>query len=162
MPKTKLEAPGPRLLSLWRRLEDAPGGPWLFARLVGRMVPYSGSLNARTRHLTAGHAEVALADRRRVRNHLGSIHAVALVNLGELAGGLAVITALPPGVRGIVTRLDAEFHAKARGPMLARARWRAPDPMDLPCDVRVEVAVDDDSGQRVATVTATWRLGEMP
>lgn len=155
------ESPGLRLLSLWRRLRSLPGGRWLFSRLLGRMVPYTGALGARVHRLEPGDVEVALRERRGVRNHLRSIHAVALVNLGELATGLAVLTALPEGLRGIVTRLSADYHAKARGTVTARCRvdpevasgWRP----DTVAEVRASLV--DEEGREVATVTAEWRLG---
>lgn len=152
------EAPGARILHLWRRLSRRPGGLWLFGRILARMVPYTGALGARVESLVPGHVRVSLRERRGVRNHLRSIHAVALVNLGELATGLAVLTALPPGVRGIVTELSAAYHAKARGRVQAECHaagpWR-------PGDTAQAVAhITDASGTVVATVTARWRLGE--
>jgi acyl-coenzyme A thioesterase PaaI-like protein len=123
------------------------------------MVPYSGRLGARIEHLEPGRSEVALRDRRRVRNHLGSVHAVALTNLGELATGLAVLTAVPPGVRGIVTRLDTTYHRKARGRLTASACWQAPSTLTLPTEVRALAAIVDASGETVATLAATWQLG---
>lgn len=158
-----LDAPGARLLHLWARLAPLPGGRRIFSLLLGRMVPYSGTLGARVEVLEPGRAEVVVPDRRRVRNHLRSVHAVALVNAGELASGLAVLTALPPGVRGIVTHLETEFHHKARGTLRATstvagaagpggaAAWTG--------ERRVVAAIDDPEGRTVATVRATWRLG---
>ena len=152
--------PGSLILHHWTRLSRLPAGRWLFHRLLGRMVPYTGALGARVEELSPGHARVSLADRREVRNHLRSIHAVALVNLGELATGLATLTALPPGVRGIVTELSARYHAKARGRLETLCRIEG----ELAPGETVEAVarITDASGRAVATVTALWTLGKAP
>jgi acyl-coenzyme A thioesterase PaaI-like protein len=159
-------APGDRLLRLWNRLRPLPGGPALFSWLLGRQVPYSGTLGARVETLEPGHARVGLKVRRRVRNHLGSAHAVALTNLGELAGGLAALTGIPSGVRGIVLRLDTEYLAKARGRLMAEARWAPPEGdllgEDGKGETTVETVIRDEAGTEVARVRALWRLGRIP
>jgi acyl-coenzyme A thioesterase PaaI-like protein len=123
------------------------------------MAPCSGGLGARVLVLEAGRAEVRLDERRGLRNHLHSIHAVALTNLGELATGLAVVTALPQGVRGIVTSLTTEYHHKARGRLHAVASWQPPAELTLPTEAPVSTEITDAAGRTVATVRAVWRLG---
>ena len=151
---------GRRILRLWRRLAPVPGGRWLFHRILFRLVPYSGSTGARVTTLEPGRADVRLPDRRAVRNHLRSIHALALANVGELASGLAMLTALPTGVRGIVTGLEIDFHAKARGTVTASARPAVPvvDGSTGSVEHRVRAEIRNEEGEVVATTHVRWRL----
>lgn len=152
-------SPGARLLSRWNRLQGLPGGKSLFSYLVGRGAPYTGTIGARIEILRPGFARAHLRDRRRVRNHLQSIHAVALANLGEVTSGLATLTALPENVRGIVTELSTEYHKKARGPLVAECHSdvEAPEP-GRSVERQVEAVIRDRSGDEVARVRATWLL----
>lgn len=122
------------------------------------MVPYSGSVGPRIRVLEPGHAEVEIPDRRANRNHLGSVHAIALINAAEQASGLAVLVGLPEGIRGIVTRISMEYLKKARGPIRAVSTVAVPA---VTTDAEVEVTADclDRDGAVVARATVRWRLG---
>jgi acyl-coenzyme A thioesterase PaaI-like protein len=152
---------GAELLDLWRRLSPLPGGPWLFSKLFGFAVPYSGSVGPRIRVLQPGHAVVEMLDRRSNRNHLGSVHAIALTNLAEITSGLALMTGLAPTVRGIVTSLSMTYHKKARGPIRAVAHVAVPAVSeDRDFDVIAECF--DRAGTLVATGRVRWRLGPMP
>ncbi|WKW11947.1 DUF4442 domain-containing protein [Pseudogemmatithrix spongiicola] len=151
-------SPGTRLLSLWRRLSALPGGEWLFAKIFARTVPYSGSVRPRIKVLEPGHAEVEIPDIRANRQHLGSVHAIALMNVAEMASGLAMMAGLPENIRGIVTTLSMTYHKKARGTIRAVSRVTVPT---VTADQDFEVIAEcfDPSGTKVATGKVLWRLG---
>lgn len=133
----------------------------MFSVLIGLKVPYTGTIGARVRELRPGYARIEMRDRRRVRNHLHSIHAVALTNLGELAGSLAMTLLVPPQGRWIVTGLATEYLKKARGRLTAECSvegidWRQPG------DFHGEVAIRDAGGDIVARVIPAWRIGPRP
>lgn len=150
---------GDRTLGLWRSLERWPGGDRLFSFLLGRVVPYSGTVRPRVRTLKPGRCRVELRERRQVRNHLGSVHATALATLGELATGLAILTALPPGVRAILTGLEVEYEKKGRGRLIAEcATTPEPENGGSPVPHRAAAEIRDAEGARVVTLEAVWRL----
>jgi acyl-coenzyme A thioesterase PaaI-like protein len=155
---TLTQAPGQTLLRLWRRLRPLPGGQWLFSVIFGLLVPYSGSIRSRIRVFEPGHAEVEIPDRRANRQHLGSLHAIALLNVAEQASGLAVLAGLPPGVRGIVTQISMQYLKKARGTIRAVSKVAVPT---VTADTEVDVEADctDRQGDVVARATVRWRLG---
>ncbi|CAN5871349.1 hotdog fold domain-containing protein [soil metagenome] len=148
---------GERLLRGWRRLSGLAGGAWLFSRIVGRTAPYTGSIGARVESLEPGRAVVTLRDRRRVRNHLRSVHAIALANLGELASGLAATAALPAGVRGIPTNINIEYLKKARGRLTATGTAEIPD-VHEPVTTEAVAEIRNDGGEVVAVVRVRWQL----
>jgi acyl-coenzyme A thioesterase PaaI-like protein len=149
------------VLALWRRLSPLPFGRELFMFAFGAMVPYSGALGARVLSLEPGYVVAQLRDRRGVRNHLNSVHAIALANLGELASGLAMTTALPRGVRSIVTGLSIEYAKKARGTLTAESRVTVPA-VTGDAEFEVHAEIRDAAGDVVAVVTVRWRLGLVP
>ena len=149
---------GERLLSAWRALEPLPGGRFLFACLVRWMIPYTGSVWPRVELLEPGHAKISIRQRRRLEQHLGSIHAIALANVAEFASGAAMTTALPNGYRGIVTKMQLEYFKKARGVVTAEARTALPD-LTAEGEHDFVAEVRDEAGDVVTKAIVTWRLG---
>ncbi len=156
--RNRMDSAGARLIQVWRRLNALPGGAWLFSRLLGFWVPYTGTLGARVVALYPGHARVELRDRRKVRNHLNSVHAIALANLGEVTTGLAMTTALSADVRAIVTHLAIEYLKKARGRLVAEGRSSPPQAITENTDHVVYADIRDQADDVVARTTVRWRL----
>lgn len=138
------------VLQLYDRLARWPAGRWLFSRAVCFKAPYFASIAPRIERLEPGRCEATLRHRRRVSNHLGTVHAIALCNLAELAAGLMTDASLPPSMRWIPKGMAVEYLKKANGRMRAvatpmRAIEAAPEGYELP----VEVLVTDPQGDTV-------------
>lgn len=153
-----MEARGNPIRTAWDKLHGLPGGTQLFSRLVGQMAPYTGSIGAHVESLERGRAVVTLQDRRAVRNHLRSVHAVALVNLAELAGNIALAYSLPDDARFIVAGISIEYVKKARGKITARCECPVPETSERR-EYPVPVTMEDASGQVVARATLRSLVG---
>jgi acyl-coenzyme A thioesterase PaaI-like protein len=162
LPSTRAAGASPafgasRLRAAWERLSRLPGGARLFGTLFGAAIPYSATVRPQFRELGPGRAVIAMRDRRRVRNHLSSLHAIALANLGEMSTGLALAYALPEGARTILTRLSMEYLKKARGTIVATCDAPIVDGEERAYSV-VSV-LTDEAGVVVARATAEWLVG---
>jgi acyl-coenzyme A thioesterase PaaI-like protein len=152
--------PGPErtVMEKWKRARGTKLGRWLFSRGVGRFAPYTGTIGARIESLESGHSSVSMRDRKAVRNHLDSIHAVALANLTELSGSLAIIASMQPNTRMIPIRLETEYLKKARGTVTAEGRCQIPDP-GFEGELTGDVVIRDGSGDEVARGRVTVLIG---
>lgn len=143
---------------MWGRTRGLPGGNRVFSALLGRMVPYTGTIRPRVEELRDGYARVSISDRRRLRNHLRSIHAIAVMNLAEVTGGLALNYGLPAGARAILTGLSIDYLKKARGRLTAEANIPLPETSERR-EYEYETVVRDAAGDEVARARARWLVG---
>ncbi len=157
MTATDNASPGRRLLKLWGRLNSLPFGPFLFSKTIAMTAPYSGSINPRVDVLEVGYCRAKINDRRRFRNHLNSIHALALANLGELVSGLAMLVSLPENVRGIVVSITTQYVKKARGQLTAESKVSVPN-ITQDTEFTVVAVIRDSTNDVVAEVAVEWNL----
>jgi acyl-coenzyme A thioesterase PaaI-like protein len=138
------------LLRLYRRITRWPCGHWLFSRAICFKAPYFGTIAPRITRLEPGVCEARIADRRRVHNHIGTVHAIALCNLAELVGGVMVDASLPASMRWIPKGMTVQYQRKATGTMHAvatpaTALREATECYELP----VDVVVRNEAGEQV-------------
>jgi acyl-coenzyme A thioesterase PaaI-like protein len=136
------------VLQQYRRITRWPGGEWLFARAVCWRAPYFATIAPRITRLEPGRCEATLRHRRKVTNHIGTVHAIALCNLAELSGGLVTDASIPASMRWIPKGMQVEYLKKAVGRMQAVATpdfvpMANVDAYELPVTVAITDAADD-------------------
>jgi acyl-coenzyme A thioesterase PaaI-like protein len=130
-----------QVLSLWRRCASIPlVGTRVFSVAFGQKAPYFASIRPRFTVIEPNRAELVITDRRRVHNHLGTVHAIALCNGLEAAMGALAEATIPAGKRWIPKGMTVSYTAKAVGDITCTAQtdaeqWTSGDP-DLPVRVR--------------------------
>jgi len=149
---------GPYLRENWKRFSNKPGGKWIFSRIVGFTVPYTGSIAANVELLEPGRGQITLKERRKINNHLRSVHAIALANLAEMVTGLTLLSSLPDDTRGILTSIQIQYHKKARGLLTAECVCEIPENNEER-ELQLSGEIKNASGEVVASATATWCIG---
>jgi len=137
------------VLNIWARLAGVPGGKWLFSRLICLKAPYFASVRPRFLALRPGHCAVAIRKRRAVTNHLGTVHAIAMCNMAELAAGIMSEATVPATHRWIPKGMSVEYLQKAGSDLVAVAELPELPTFGAATELPVPVAIRDRAGEVV-------------
>jgi acyl-coenzyme A thioesterase PaaI-like protein len=149
------------VLTQWNRLSGLPGGKWLFSKVVATRAPYFKTIYPLVVELRPGHARVQLKKQRAVENHIGTVHAIAVCNLLELAMGCCAEASIPPNLRWIPKGMTVEYTAKADTDLTGVAEISPED--WKPGDLRVRVTAYDTNGTVVVQGTILlWISAKKP
>ncbi len=129
---------------MWNKLGTLPLGGRVFSLVFAQKAPYFASVRPRFTVLEPNRAELVVPKRRRVQNHLGTVHAIALCNGLEAAMGALAEATIPADKRWIPQGMEVRYTAKATGDVTCIAetdaeQWTSGEP-DLPVRVRGELA----------------------
>jgi len=150
-----------KLLNTWTGLHEKPLGKWIFSKVIGHLIPYTGSIKPKVLKIEPGFAEVLIKDRRAIRNHLNCIHALAQLNLAEFCTGLAMTARLGDQGRAIITELSMSYFKKGRGTLVARCQ--CPEfKIDNGKDLILIADVFNAEGVLVSQGKAHWRVSPHP
>jgi acyl-coenzyme A thioesterase PaaI-like protein len=146
-------------LALFNRFKKLPGGTWLYSRAVCLTAPYFSSISPRITEVRPGLVVVHMRKRRCVENHLKTVHAIAMCNMAELAGGMLTDVSVPPGARWIPSGMTVRYIAKAKTDLVATADGSRID-WSQGGSIVVPVSVRDTAGTEVfhAAITMNVKL----
>jgi acyl-coenzyme A thioesterase PaaI-like protein len=99
--------------TLWQKCASKPLGKWFFSKAVCWKAPYFGSIQPLFEVLEPGRAVVSMRKRRAVQNHIGTVHAIAMCNLAELAAGVMMEVSVPNTMRWLPKGMTVRYLKKA-------------------------------------------------
>ena len=132
-------------------------GPAAFSNLACQMAPYFSTISPEISELKPGHAVVNVPFRKEITNHLASVHAIALCNAAELAGGMMTDASIPSGGKWIPKGMTVEYLAKAKSSIRAVADGSEID-WETAGDKIVSVDIFDEAGVKVFTAKITMNV----
>jgi acyl-coenzyme A thioesterase PaaI-like protein len=132
-------------------------GPAAFSNMACQMAPYFSTIAPEISELSQGHAVVNVPFRKEITNHLASVHAIALCNAAELAGGMMTDASIPSGAKWIPKGMTVEYLAKAKSSIRAVADGSGID-WKTGGDKFVPVDIFDEGGVKVFTARITMNV----
>lgn len=89
-------------------------GSEAFSQGVCAVAPYFASIDPLVTELKPGYAAMELKKQKKVQNHIGTVHAIAMCNAAELVGGMTTDVSTPEGARWIPEGMTVKYIAKAK------------------------------------------------
>jgi len=137
-----------KTLKLYQSLKHLPLGKIIFSKMLCFMTPYFSSIKPSIKELTINRCVVFMKKRRAVTNHLKTVHAIAMCNMAELAGGLMTEVSLPKNKRWIPSGMTVKYLKKATTNLTAIAdgnelNWNTDGEIEVP------VSITDDNNELV-------------
>ena len=146
-----------RLLSLQEKCLKLPFGKSIFSFAVAQNAPYFTTIRPKIHQLQPNFCKISMRKRRRVLNHIKTVHAIAMCNLCELTAGLCTEVSLPKKYRWIPVGMKVAYVKKATTDLTATCEFKdvAWDQIN---EVFCFVSVKDTNNVEVMNATIEMRI----
>ena len=136
-------------------------------RILNNMSPFNAHLKAKIIKWTKNETAIEIFCHRKIKNHIGGIHAGALFTLGETCAGLTLIKNFSfKKFRPIMSKVQVDFLKQARNRTIGIAQISERElsrvheglQKGLPEIITVESILSNTEGQRLAIVKTEWQI----
>lgn len=147
-------------LKTYNKVIKYPFGKQLFSYRVARTAPYFTTIKPSIEEIKPAFSRISMRNRKAIHNHLGTIHAIALCNICELAMGMSVESCVPSNRRWIPMGMQVNYLKKATTDLTAtcnmeNANWAD---TEVPCFV----SVTNTEGIEVMNATILLKVTDKP
>ncbi len=146
--------------AVYQRISKYPLGKRIFTRLISFFAPYFSSISPQIKELRPGYCRVEIKEHRSIHNHIGTIHAIAVCNLCELAMGMVAEASIKPHLRWIPKEMSVQYLLKCKGRLTGTCNI---DPeIIVPGDIILPIEVTNEAGELVVKTDITLYISEKP
>lgn len=144
-----------QLAKIVEKLQKKP--QWLRYRMLsfvlGATVKFVGTAGVKCLHLSADKSVFKLANIKKVRNHIGTIHAAASALVAETATGMALGMHIPDDKVPVLKNMSIDYVKRSTGALIAEASLTKQ---------QIELLHTDEKGAIIIACTVTDEAGIEP
>ncbi len=133
---------------------------FLITKLFCSKVKFAGTSGIKILKVSENVVEIKLANKKRVRNHIGGIHAVAAAVLAESATGIVFGMNVPDSHIPLIKSMTINYQRRMQGDLHAVATLSAEQIVEINSsekgDVTIAVKITDESGQEPIECLMQW------
>lgn len=151
-----------RLTTVVNTFQKLPESIRTFAlsKAMGRVIKYAGTSGLRFEKLTPNECIIVIPNRKKVQNHIGSVHAAAMGLLAETATGFMTGLSVPDNRIIVIKSMNLEYLKQATGDMKAIATFNDEQvdyiKQNEKGDINVPVVITDEKGIETVKATMVW------
>ncbi|MFT7261804.1 MAG: hypothetical protein ACI9MS_003685 [Glaciecola sp.] len=151
-----------RLTSMVNVFQKFPESVRTFAlsKALGKVIKYVGTSGLRFEKVTPNECIVVIPNRKKVQNHMGSVHAAAMGLLAETATGFMTGLTVPDNRIIVIKSMNLEYLKQATGDMTAVATFTDEQVEFIKnnekADINVPVVITDEKGIETVKATMVW------
>ncbi|MEN9463875.1 MAG: hypothetical protein RL217_56 [Pseudomonadota bacterium] len=151
-----------RLSRLVSSLNKLPTGlrTWALSTVIGRIVRFAGTAGCRVEKLSANECVIVLRNKKKVQNHIGSVHAAAMALMAESATGFITGLSVPDSRILVIRNLELEYIRRATGDMKAVASFSNEQVAFIQNtekgEIQVPVVITDSTGAETVKARMVW------
>jgi len=146
---------GNRLSRIVANTQKAPPflQSWLLTKVFGTAIKFAGTAKVEINYLSHQESRLTIKNRKRVQNHIGSVHACAMALLAESATGYIVGMNVPDDRVPVIKSMHIDYVKRATGDLKAVAHLT---------DEQLQQILTTEKGEVTVAVTITDEKGVEP
>ncbi len=134
--------------------------PWALTKAFCHKVKFAGTSGIDIRSVSNNRVEIKLANRKKVQNHIGGIHAVAAAVLAESATGIVFGMNVPDNCLPLLKSMQIDYQRRMQGGLTAVATLSSQQRQQITSTEKgaivIPVEITDESNEQPICCQMEW------